>query len=280
MMLMEPFFVGPLAVWTHVPKKEHPKARVLLIHGLSEHSGRHLNTIQHLIGSGIEVVRFDLRGSGRSGGRRQWVERFDDYVQDVAHTFHWIEENLAPLPLYVLGHSLGGAIAIYYAAFYPKDCSGLVLSAPAFLVGSGISSVKILIAKLLERFAPTLKIPGSTDFTAISRDENVRTDYREDPLCNHFNTLQQGNEILRALPGIPDQCRRIRVPTLIVHGSMDQLVKLEGSFQILEALASQDKMLQVIPGGFHEPHNDLCKEEYFAILDAWFKTRLNDDTRA
>src|SRR5687767_7001632 len=137
---------------------------------ISEHSARHSNTIEFLLKHHIEIVRFDLRGAGRSGGRRQWVEKFEHYVEDTSQVFHWIHRELPPLPLFVLGHSLGGAIATYFTALYQKNLAGLILSAPAFLVGSKIPPVKIALAKILNRWAPTLRVPGSSDFSHLSRD--------------------------------------------------------------------------------------------------------------
>src|SRR4051794_35258147 len=117
---MDPLHLGPLAVWHHAPEKD-AIARVCLIHGICEHSERHLNTINACLENRLEVVRFDLRGFGRSGGRRQYVERFEDYVTDVARVFNWVHRELPPLPLFLLGHSLGGAIATHFAALYGHE---------------------------------------------------------------------------------------------------------------------------------------------------------------
>ena len=107
--------IGPLSVWQHTPSTP-PKARCIIIHGLGEHSGRHLNTVQHLVQSGIEVFRFDQRGCGKSAGEPQWIDSFQDYVDDSHAMFQYIKDSCNELPLFVQGHSLGGAIAIEFAA--------------------------------------------------------------------------------------------------------------------------------------------------------------------
>lgn len=239
------------------------------MHGLGEHSERHRNTIDYLIGQGAEVVRFDLRGMGKSEGVRQWIERFDDYLDDVAAVHSWIDRDLKPLPLFLMGHSLGGAICIHYAARNGRALRGLILSAPSYLLGQGVSAIKIAIGKLLARWTPKLRIPESLDLSAISRDPEVVKAYKKDPLNCSFNTVRQGDEILKAIDAIPDACRKITVPTLILHGEADRLILPKGSEVIFKMLAARDKRLEILPGGFHELYNDLDKDAFFTLLRNW-----------
>lgn len=270
----DPFFLGPLAVWLHAPaSRRKPRARVLLVHGITEHSGRHRNTVGALTAAGFEVARFDLRGAGHSGGRRQWVARFEDYVDDVATLFNWICREREEAPLFLLGHSLGGAVAVHFAAIYGPELRGLCLSGPAYRVGDAISPMKIAVGRAFARWAPTFTLPKPPLRPAISRDAAVTDAYATDPLCFHHNTLQQGVEVLRGLSEVPERCERIHVPVLIAHGSHDRIIRLEGSFELLQRLPGGDKTLIILPGGYHEPHNDIDKEEYFRLLVEWLEKR-------
>jgi alpha-beta hydrolase superfamily lysophospholipase len=267
---MQKTTVGKLSVWRHAATGE-PFARVLVLHGLGEHSWRHRNTIEHLTKKGVEVVRFDFRGAGESGGERQWIDRFDDYVEDVLAVQRWIGVEQKPLPLFVLGHSLGGAIAIHSAPSLDGSIRGILLDAPAFEPGAGVSKVKIAVGKVINKIAPHVKIPDALDVKALSRDPAVSEAFVKDPLCCHFNTVRQGNEILKALEEIPSKCREIKVPVLITHGDSDRIIKPAGSTKILESLSSQEKTLEVFPGAYHELHNDLCKEDYFKMIVPWIR---------
>jgi len=269
---MDKTTIGQLTVWNH-PAKDDEKARVLLVHGVGEHSARHLNTVNFLNAHCISVVRFDLRGMGESQGRRQWVDSFDDYVQDTLSVLNWTKESLEPLPLFLLGHSLGGAISLHFAAQHANSLKGLILSAPAFKVGKRVPKVVIKVARALSKHLPKLRMPGTLDTTAISRDTAVIKAYKKDPLACHFNTLRQGDEILRALDVIPSLYPKISLPLLIAHGSEDRIIKIEGSKEILEKVASKDKTLYIHPDGYHELHNDFEKEKYFTELADWVNTR-------
>jgi alpha-beta hydrolase superfamily lysophospholipase len=268
---MQKIEIAHLAAWQHTVS--NPKARVLIVHGISEHSNRHQNTIQALLKNDIEVIRFDLRGAGESEGARQYIESFEDYVKDVEHIFNW-QKTLKPLPLFLLGHSLGGAIAIHFFPRHQEHFKGLMLTAPAYKVGGSISPLKIAIGKALVGFVPKLKLPVIRKKATVSRIPEVEKAFRSDPLVSHFNTLQQGNEILKALEQIIEKSSLIEKPTFIAHGTSDVVILAVGSYEILRALKSSDKELHYFPLAFHELHNDLCQEEFLRLLNHWIDNRL------
>ena len=100
--------------------------------------------------------------------------------------------------------------------------------------------------------------------------------YQNDPLCFHFNTLKQGDEILKTLPLMPSLAKKISVPTLIVHGSADPIIRVEGSYEILNSLSSKSRELYIAPGCFHELHNELEADRiaYFRQLEMWLSTQM------
>lgn len=261
-----------LVTWFHAV--ENPRARVIIVHGVGEHSGRHLNTVRNLNAQGIEVTRFDLRGCGESGGERQYVESFDDYVSDLTRVFHSVCQKGSSLPLFVLAHSMGGAIGIRFASRYSGELSGLILSAPAYLIGDAFSPLKIAMGKMIARVLPSMRFHRAADMSTISRDPDVIKAYGDDPLACHFNTAAQGTAVLGALKNTLSAVVEIRCPTVLFHGTHDRIVKPEGSFEILRHLKSTaDREMMLLPGVYHEPHNDYDKEKYFALLNRWIAQR-------
>lgn len=261
--------VNQLALWATEPSSAPSKGRVLLIHGMSEHSARHLETEKALLDLNFSVVRFDLRGAGQSGGRRQWVRSFDDYIEDVSTVYRWICREREPKPLYLFGHSLGGAIGLSFLEYYQKAFQGCILSAPAYLLGGAINPLVVAIGRQLVKVAPTLRIPATSNKSAISKDPSAVQAFLEDPLCCHTTTLNLGKAVLEQLPKLPNIISKIELPLLFVHGSNDQIVRLEGSYELLKQARSKNKSLSIIPGGYHEPHHDIEKEEYLNSMRLW-----------
>ncbi|MBI3295171.1 MAG: lysophospholipase [Deltaproteobacteria bacterium] len=270
--VMDYFNVGKLAVWHH--ETARPKGRIILTHGICEHSGRHLNTVNAFTAAGYEVVRFDLRGAGRSGGPPQYVDRFSDYTDDLLSIFNWTQAKLNPLPLFLMGHSMGGLITLHATPPIQKLLQGVILSAPAFITGSAVPPIKIAIGRLINRLYPQFRIPSTSDQGCLSRIPEVIANYNNDPQSFHFNTVRQGDQVLKAMADIPNVCPKITTPTLLVHGSHDRLILLEGSYRIFRMLGSRNRVLAILPGGYHELHNDLDRAELFQTLQFWLDGQL------
>ncbi len=270
---METFSLGPLSVWKETPTLT-PIARLVHCHGVGEHSERHRHTFTKLLANGIEVFRFDHRGCGKSRGDRQWIEHFSDYVDDARDVLERAKKESRPLPLFLMGHSLGGAVALHLAAECSRDLNGLILNAPAFHIGKGISPVKLAIGKWLDKLLPRLKVPEALDLNTLSRDPQVAIDYKKDPLCNPFNTVHQGNEILKALKQMPAMAVKVSCPILITHGGSDSLIPVAGSQELMAKVASRDKTFKEFAGGFHELHNDTIRGEYTDLVAEWIKQRV------
>ncbi|ETX02618.1 MAG: hypothetical protein ETSY1_02915 [Candidatus Entotheonella factor] len=257
----------------HVPGSSKP--RIVIVHGLSEHSGRHLGTIHQLTAADYECVRFDLRGHGESGGKRQWIESFEDYIDDVQTIFDWIDNHLPAKPVFLHGHSLGGAICLRFTARYQAKLSGLMVNAPAYKIGDGIPAFKIALAKIMNRFLPGLTMKRNLDITAISRDPEVVSGCQNDPLVYAFNTVRQGYEILNALPAMIEHVQHITIPILFTHGQQDRLVSLHGSQELFNSCASRDKEFICFEEAYHEVHNDFDCEAYFQSIIKWLEARCD-----
>ena len=240
---------------------------VVLAHGLSEHSGRYQHVAARLVGEGFAVEALDHRGHGRSEGSRAFVE-VEDVVADLDRLVDGAATTYQGLPLFLLGHSMGGLIATEYAIRHQQKLTGLILSA-SLAVLEATSPVTRLTARVISAIAPRLGLV-EVDSTLVSRDPEVVRAYDADPLVYRRRLpARTVSELASAIGSLPERARVITVPVLIMYGSGDHLVPPAGSVMLDSVISSQDKTLRVYDGLYHEILNEPEQEEVLDDLVNW-----------
>lgn len=257
-------------------RPEQPKAVVLVVHGFGEHSGRYGYLVPPLTAAGYAVYSLDHRGHGRSPGKRGHIDSFDDYLADVRALAAFAQAASPGLPVVVFGHSLGGLIALLYALRYPSGLAGVIASAP-LLTKPNVSPMLLTVAQLLSRVAPSFALDTGLDATTISRDPAEVERYTSDPQVHSKSTARAGSEIMKAIDWAQAHAGELTVPLLLYHGDADNLVPIEGSRRFFAAVQEQDKQFVERPGGYHESHNDLGRDELFAMIVAWLNAHNGGD---
>jgi alpha-beta hydrolase superfamily lysophospholipase len=249
-----------------------PTAVVILVHGLRDHSARYEAFATSLAQHGFAVYAYDHRGHGRSDGQGQMVDAFDDYLIDL-HTFVTEVRTREPnRPLFLFGHSMGGAIATMYAETRDPQLAGVVLSAPA--LRHHVDDVQHAFLDLSSVMFPYVGLLSleEHDFT---RDAAALTEMQRDPLIHHESgPARTAAELLSAIGHIRGWFDGIRVPVLVIHGVADRVTMPEGSEDLIHgATTSPDRTLWRCDGMFH----DLLHEpEHAALGDAirsWMESR-------
>ncbi len=255
---------------------------VLIVHGLAEHSDRYAELAQFLNTHQYAVYGFDLRGHGRSPGMRGYVERFEDYLVDVqtvldqVQTQHSITppNSITPprTPLFLLGHSMGGAIATRFVLEHPEvNLAGLILSAPALALNPKVSPLLIRLSGLLGTLLPTMPTVA-LDHTGISRDPAVRAAYDQDPLIHHGKIrARTGAELIRTIRWIEAHRSALQLPLLIFHGTGDRLAPITGSEALYQAAQSTDKTFKRYEGLYHEVFNEPERAQVWQDLLDWLQ---------
>jgi acylglycerol lipase len=244
----------------------------LVAHGVAEHGGRYGHVAAVLTGLGLRTAIPDHRGHGRSGGRRLVVRDLQEFDDDLETLRSRVA--VAGLPTYLVGHSMGGCIALDYALDHQDVLDGLVLSAPAVVPGDDISPALMRLAKVVGRYVP--RLPGQKLSSAsVSRDPAVVAAYDADPLVFHGAlTAGVGGAMLRVMEGFPARLPSLRLPLLVMTGTDDKLVKPEGAALVERLAGSDDKTLRTYTGLFHEIFNEPEQDVVLEDLREWLATRL------
>lgn len=243
-----------------------PKAHIVLVHGLAEHSGRYERTGGLLAEAGFHVRAFDLRGAGGSGGRRWHTDDWSRYHDQVQSHVEWARSAGGRVVL--MGHSLGGAICLGYLIDDRPRPDLAVLSAPAL---SGGASWQRPLASLLGKVTPTLAIPNPVNGEHLSRDPQVAEAYFADPLVITKSTCGFGAAAFEEIDRLVDHHHRLDVPTLVIHGGDDVLVPTRTS-ERLGDLPNVDR--KVYEGLRHETLNEPEGPEVVADIVAWLNEKL------
>lgn len=249
------------------------RAMIAVVHGIAEHSGRYAWLAEHANRRGLALVSADLRGHGRSPGERSYVERFDDYLADVDALVLKARELATGRPLFLMGHSMGGAIALRWLALRGQSVAGVILSSAALKLGSDVPRLLVGLAPLLSRWLPHLR-GTRIDPGLISRDPAAVAAYVGDPLVSlEAPPARTGAELLQAMATNREAAARLTLPVYLFHGDADRLTDVAGSREIFDAWGGADRSLRLWPGSRHETLNDLDRELAVAELLQWILDR-------
>jgi acylglycerol lipase len=244
-----------------------PRAALLLVHGIGEHSGRYEHVGAAFAEAGIDMLAFDQRGFGESEGRRAYVKAFDHFLDDIEPLL--ADRRALGVPVVLMGHSLGGLISTTYLVSGRPQPDLAVLSAPA--LSAELPKWQRVAAPALGVLTPRLKIPADFDGSILSRDEAVQTGYEQDPLRVPASTARLGREVLRAMKAAGLTLDRLRLPTYVLHGSDDKLVPPSASAP-LEQLPNVTR--RVWDGLRHECLNEPEKVDVISEIITWLDGHL------
>lgn len=272
-----------LRLWQHGGDTP-ARGTVLVVHGLGEHIGRYEELARQLNGGGWNVVGYDHRGHGASGGRRGDVPDAEALLRDLAGVIDAIgaDARLKAGRLVLLGHSMGGLVASRFVAggltasaagvlpvwFRPVD--GLVLSSPALAVA--MNGLQRLMLFTGSKLAPHLAANNGLNAQWISRDPEVVRAYRADPLVHDRITptlakfIIDGGHLVRRLA--PDWI----VPTLLLWGGSDRCVVPAGSAEFAEVAPAALVRAHCFEPLAHEIFNEPERQQVFDQLLEWLGT--------
>lgn len=259
-----------------IVRSEGPlRGRVLIVHGMGEHGGRYLEVAAHLAAQGFESVIPDLRGFGKSGGPRAYVDRFSDFHSDLEALRSFIQRSRAETPIFYLGHSLGGLLVSSYISMRRIESKGLILSSPLFGIAARVPSWKKALGLAAAEFAPHFSQSTGVRPELLTHDPRVVSLYRQDPLIYQRLSARLYRELSKLMAQAPSIARTLGCPTLVLQAAEDHIVDKEKTIFFYKALVCQDKILHVYPKLYHEILNETERQSVYLTISEWLQSKFN-----
>ena len=247
----------------------------LIVHGFGEHSLRYDDFLKSLSDKPLSFAAFDLRGHGRSGGERVFVERFENYLSDLDDFLEYLKSNhsAGTSPLFLFGHSLGGQISAYYAITRPSRIQLLMLSSPCIAVQLWIPFAEKLVLFLSQNFPHTvLANPVLPVF--LTHDKSEVKQYSSDVLIQRKITLGMVGQMIRATELILERANEVDVPLYILTAGSERIVLKSAARNFFEKVSSRDKKWIEFDGFYHEILKENGKERVYAAVKSILEKHL------
>jgi len=249
------------------------RAIVVICHGQAEHSGRYTHVAEFFAQRGYAVYAYDLRGQGKSGGVRGHVDRWTQYYDDLWLVIRTAKARHSGLKLFVIGHSLGGLIALGYAARRPKTITGVVVSSPGFVFIVKVPLWKKALAGVLSRIVPRMAFETGIQAEQLSHDPAVAAAYRSDSIRYAPVTARFYVEWNRATRAVFEDAKSFAVPCLFMPAGADQICSVQATVDFYNNDPHPDKKLVVWESLYHEIFNEPEKEKVLETAAAWIAER-------
>jgi alpha-beta hydrolase superfamily lysophospholipase len=250
-----------------------PKALICLVHGFNDHSARFDHWSRRLVAEGFAVAAVDLRGHGRSEGRRGYARNYFDLIEDVQVLMAKARHLFPGIPLILYGHSMGGNLVTNYLLAIKDMPVAAVVTSPWFTLTKQPPLITMIGARFLKTFLPFMVVKSNIDAAGLSRDPAVVEAYINDPLVhnliqpNLFFAVEENG--LRASRHI----YKINIPMLVMHGSKDNITSVIQTRSFVQN-AGKLTTYKEWPGCSHELHNDLQADEVFSYLTEWLNRQV------
>ncbi|WHZ03746.1 alpha/beta hydrolase [Neobacillus sp. YX16] len=249
-----------------------PKATVIIIHGHGDHSGGLHNISFSLVNEGYIVYTFDLRGHGKSSGKRGFIKSWDEYRGDL-HEFRKLVSKKQPgLPLYFIGHSMGGVIALEYAIDFSSGIAGVIAISPA--ISYEVTRFERLGITIMGKLKPDLSINKSRKFQLMMKNSAMAAKFYSDSLRHNTITPGLGRGLIQGVSRVLNKAPLITMPFLLQYGLRDKITPPTKLGSFFKHVSSKDKQLIEYPAAKHRPFDGAGKEQFLSDMITWLDQQV------
>lgn len=233
---------------------------LLVTHGVAEHSDCYQKFAEDMAKNNWTVWAWDLRGHGRSEGKRGYVNRFQDFCDDLDAAIKFVkaQPQHRGLPLVLFGHSLGGLITLKtFMNHSPANIAALALSSPALGLSLNVPKLKEKAATLLAEWFPKVTLYNEINFDMLIRDDRLVQEYKTDPLRHDRISPRIFLGMLAAFDEVYKNAHDIHLPVIMQLAGKEKVVSTPASEKFFDKISSKNKELFVYSDSYHEIFNDL-----------------------
>lgn len=253
-------------------KRDDNSANLIIVHGVAEHSGRYIHVAEYFHERGFNVYTGDLVGHGLSDGRRVFIKSADDYLDDLNFFIRRVEDSK---PTFILGHSMGGFITLYYGVkWHNPKIKGLIVSSPYLKERLDIPPGKLIFGRTVAKLYPGLRLKSGIKSYMVCRDKDVCREYEEDKLNTSTVTVGWFVAMEKARKHTIENVLNFHYPCLMLQAGGDIIVDPRANKSYFESIPIQDKEFVLFEGFYHEILNDPEKERALSRIHDWIEKRI------
>ena len=263
--------------YQHVRNAESPKAIAIIIHGMGEHGARYRSFAEYLAGLGLESYIPDLRGFGKSGGKRAYINSFSDLHKDLEALHAFVARTHKEVPIVIIGHSFGGLVASSYLAFcrQPRAVQGLALSSPIFGIAVPVPFWRHCVGVLMSYIFPSYSEATKVDPGLLTHDREISERYAKDDLIFHRISARLYRELRLMLKKRDLIAQRLNLPVLVLQAGEDFVVSKDATVNFYDQLKTSDKELEVYKDFYHEILNETGRDQVYSRIGLWILNKID-----
>ena len=271
-LTVKSFDGNQLAGQSWLPENGALKHILVISHGLGEHSGRYTHVGEMFAAKGIGVYACDHRGHGNSFGKRGHIMSWSDYTRDLSLVEQFVREKHPDIPLALWGHSMGSLIALRFVETFPDNrFKALVVTGAPLELMVAVPAIKAKLGNFMSSVWPGLSLSNELDPSGVSRDADVVKKYIDDPLVHDRVSARWFTEFTAARGAVGGDVLKIKMPTLVMHGTADKMTDHIGSekFHRLLDLPDTKKKYVAYKDWYHELHNEPEQQKPLDEISGW-----------
>jgi alpha-beta hydrolase superfamily lysophospholipase len=246
---------------------------VALVHGLGEHIGRYQHVAEAFTRAGLAMLGVDLPGHGRSEGTRGHTS-FDAVIPEITRLLDEASSRYPGKPRFLYGHSMGGAMVLYYGLKCRPHIQGIMCTSPGLATGVPVPAIKLLLARVMARIAPSFTMDNGLDANNLAHAPELVKTYQNDPLVHPRISARLGLDLLTQGQWMIQHAGEFPVPLLLVQGAKDHIVSPKATQAFAEAAPRGLTTYKVWEDAYHETHNDEGKEQAIQYMIQWLEKQM------